>query len=308
MTAAYTPIDRCWICDGSDLHPVHAARMDLARYAGQDDGLAAYHGGTVALNRCRACGFAQPAALPTLPRFFDRLYDQQWSEDWIVREHEAEYKDLIFTDVLDALDARVTVRPRRLLDVGAHAGRFLTLARARGWEPEGLELNTRTARYAASRSGAAVHQVNAHAFDPGDRRFDAITLTDVLEHVPEPIALLRRLHDLLTPDGWIAVKVPSGPSQRLKEALRERLRPGYRATLAENLVHVNHFSPRALRLACRRAGFTRVELHVALPEIPPVGRAGRLVRLLPCQLARMTPGGVHLPIAFNLQAYARRGC
>ena len=33
--------------------------------------------------RCAACGFAQPAALPALPRFFDRLYDQRWSDDWI---------------------------------------------------------------------------------------------------------------------------------------------------------------------------------------------------------------------------------
>ena len=47
------------------------------------------------------------AALPALPRYFDRMYDQRWSEDWIVREHHAGYKDLIFADILDALDRAV---------------------------------------------------------------------------------------------------------------------------------------------------------------------------------------------------------
>jgi SAM-dependent methyltransferase len=305
MTALYTTVSQCWVCEGRELEPVHVARMDLARYASEDPELARYDGGTVALNRCRGCGFAQPASMPTLPRFFDRLYDQRWSEEWVAREHQAVYKDLIFTTILDALEVRVAERPRRLLDVGAHAGRFLALARARGWEPEGLELNTRTARHAAAQSGVPVHQVNVHAFDPGDRRFHAIVLTDVLEHVPEPVALLRRLRDLLTPSGWVAIKVPSGPNQRLKEAVRERVRPGYRATLAENLVHVNHFSPRALRLACERAGFVETAVCVAPPELPD-GAASHVARMVPYTIARLLPGGVHLPFAFNLQAYARR--
>jgi SAM-dependent methyltransferase len=305
MSGLYTAVSQCWVCDGRDLDPVHVARMDLARYACEDPELARYDGGTVALNRCRGCGFAQPASMPTLPRFFDRLYDQRWSEEWVAREHQAVYKDLIFTAILDALETRVPDRPRRLLDVGAHAGRFLTLARARGWEPEGLELNTRTARYAAAQSGAPVHQVNAHAFDPGDRRFHAVVLTDVLEHVPEPVTLLRRLRDLLTPSGWVAIKVPSGPNQRLKEAVRERVRPGYHATLAENLVHVNHFSPRALGLACQRAGFVDIALSVAPPELPD-GAVSHVARMLPYTIARLLPGGVHLPFAFNLQVYARR--
>ena len=51
------------------------------------------------------------------------------------------------------------------------------------------------------------------------------------------------------------MKVPCGPVQLLKETWRARLQRGYRATIADNLVHVNHFSPRSLRLALERAGF-----------------------------------------------------
>ncbi len=254
------------------------------------------------IQRCRACGFAQPAALPSLPRFFDRMYDQRWADDWIVHEHEDSYKDRIFADILRGL-ARRTARRGRLLDVGAHAGRFLRLARDEGWDGEGLELNPRTAAFAARAAGATVHQGNIHTFSP-DGFYDAVTLTDVLEHVPRPLEALSRVRIFLCRGGWLAVKVPNGPAQRVKETLRARLDRRYRATIADNLVHVNHFSASSLARALARAGFRDVTVVAAAPELPE--RSGRWARLAAFRLARALPGGAASPLAFNLQAYGRR--
>jgi len=301
------PFDRvttCWICGGAAFTPVHEAIFELSAYATQDPGLAAYTGATVTLQRCRACGFVQPAALPALPNFFDRMYDQRWSPDWIVGEHDAGYKDRIFADVLAALAARVT-GGRALLDVGAHAGRFLRLARAAGWDGEGLELNPQTAAYAAKKSGATVHQGNIHSFTPS-RCYDAATLTDVLEHVPQPLDVLRRVRAFLCPGGWLAIKVPNGPAQRVKENLRARLRPSYRATLADNLVHVNHFSAASLDRALTAAGFCNVTVVAAAPELPDGKGPGHWGRLAAYSVARFLPGGAASPLAFNLQAYGQR--
>jgi 2-polyprenyl-3-methyl-5-hydroxy-6-metoxy-1,4-benzoquinol methylase len=191
-----------------------------------------------------------------------------------------------------------------LLDVGAHAGRFIALARRAGWDAEGIELNPQTAAYARAASGAPVHQVNVHEFDPGGRPYDAITITDVLEHVPQPAPVLSRVRQLLAPGGCVAVKVPNGPAQRFKENARALLHRGYRPTLADNLVHVNHFSTRSLRLALERAGFRSVTVEAGAPELPDSSAASRFVRLGSWHLARV-PGGVHTPLAFNLQAYGR---
>jgi SAM-dependent methyltransferase len=308
MAPTFDPVRACWVCGGGAFDAVHEAAFELAIYAQQDPGLAAYSGTCVILQRCRGCGFGQPAALPALPNFFDRLYDQRWADDWIAGEHDAEYKDRIFTDILAALERRVT-GGRTLLDVGTHAGRFLDLARRAGWQGEGLELNPKTAAYAARVSGAVVHQGNIHTFTPG-RCYDAVTLTDVLEHVPHPLDVLARVRTLVCPGGWLAIKVPNGPAQALKERLHARLQPSYRATLADNLVHVNHFSPRSLRLALERAGFTDVVVTTGAPELSPgpaaSARASRAARLAAFHLSRVLPGGVHLPLAFNLQAYGRR--
>jgi SAM-dependent methyltransferase len=306
----FEPVGACWVCRGTRLGRYHELVMDFDRYHAQDPDLHAYSGLTAWLVRCAACGFGQPEALPTLPRFFDRMYDQRWSEEWIEHEFEAGYKDFIFERILGALGRRV--EPGALLDIGAHAGRFMHLAAGRGWSPEGIELNPRTAECAARRTGCPVHRVNAHALALDGRRFAAVTLTDVLEHIPEPVALLETVGRLLRPDGWVAVKVPCGPSQWHKERLLARFRTGRRVSLADNFVHVNHFSPRSLAGALARAGFSRIEVRTAPPECLPLSTSpvrhafGNALRLLVYGIARL-PGAVRTPLALHLQAYAQIG-
>jgi SAM-dependent methyltransferase len=307
MTAPFAEVGGCWVCGHDRFARFHQARFDLSAYRDQDPELAEYTGATVGLQRCRACGFGQPDRVPALPRFFDRMYDQRWSPDWVAGEFDATYKDLIFARVLDLLDVRVARGRRRLLDVGTHAGRFLRLARQAGWEVEGVEVNTRTATFAAAHTGAPVYQVPAAALHTIGQTYDAITLTDVLEHLPDPRDLLARARSLLAPGGWIAIKVPCGPAQLLKEQARELVRPGYVARLADNLVHVNHFSPSSLRLALIRAGFDSVHLEVAAPECPAGQHWSNRLRMGLYRAARLMPFGVHSPLALNLQACARRG-
>ena len=302
------PVERCWVCGGASLTPFHECRFDFTEYRVQDSDLHAYTGLTTWLVRCQACGFGQPASLPTLPRFFDRMYDQRWSAEWIASEFDASYKNLIFRSILRNLDARAPARPRRLLDIGAHAGRFLFLARNAGWEVEGIELNPRTAAYARERLGVPVHQVNAQTLADSGARFRAIALTDVLEHIPEPVPLLASVSRLLEPGGWIAVKVPCGRSQWIKERLLSRL-TRHEVSLAGNLVHVNHFTPHALKLALERAGFTGVKVSTGAPELLPLDRA--VIRRSASNALRLgvfaaasLPGGVDTPLALNLQAYA----
>jgi SAM-dependent methyltransferase len=304
MNAGFAPLAQCWVCGGGSFRHAFEARYDLSAFADQDPPLAAYSGEAIDIRRCASCGFAQPSALPALERYFDRMYDQRWAEHWVVSEHSATYKDDIFAGVLRALDARIITRPRRVLDVGAHAGRLMSLAKADGWDVEGIELNPRTAAQAAASTGAAVHQGNIFSVEPR-APFEAVTLIDVLEHIPDPRRALSRAAGWIRPGGAIAVKVPNGAAQHLKESVRARVRPGYRATLADNLVHVNHFTPASLGLALERSGFTAVTVTAAAPEMPG-RRLDRLVRRAVFFGARVMPGGLHTPLALNLLAIATR--
>jgi SAM-dependent methyltransferase len=306
---AFDAVGACWVCGGARLARVHLAPLDFHQFEHEDAELFAYGGRGVWIVRCSDCGFGQPEQLPALPRFFDRMYAQRWSEEWIAAEYDSTYKDLIFHTILRELDARVSPRASRtLLDVGAHAGRFLSLAQAAGWRVEGIELNPRTAAYAARRTGAAVHHMDARDLAATGRRYSAVTLTDVLEHIPDPVPLLTIFAGLIEPGGCIAVKVPCGPSQAVKERLIARA-VRRRVSLADNLVHVNHFSPRSLIRALERAGFSRVAVRAGAPELPQHrglrNAASNAFRRAVYAAARL-PGALHTPLALNLQAFGSR--
>lgn len=312
--ALFSAVEACWVCDSPALDPAYDARFDFTEFREQDPPLAAYTGQTVSMRRCRSCGFVQPQALPTLDNYFGRMYDQQWSEEWMAQEFASASKGTIFDEVLRVLGRMLPAGRRRLLDLGAHVGAFMARARAEGWEAAGVELNGRTAAFAARATGAEVLRVDAGDLSRGDARYDAVTLLDVLEHIPQPRRTLAAVHDLLAPGGVVVVKVPSGPAQRVKEALRERLRSNYRQRLANNLVHVSHFSPGSLELALRRSGFSVIRILPAAPEFvlspAPTLRerlaATNMARRACHAAARFVPGGVRLPICFNLLAVARR--
>ncbi|HEX6042101.1 class I SAM-dependent methyltransferase [Longimicrobium sp.] len=310
--AAFAPTGPCWICGAGEMAPVTRAIFEFSAYAEQDPELAGLTGATVDLVRCARCGFGQPAALPTLPDYFGRMYDQRWSDEWMEGEFHEGTKDLIFRETLRDLGKRIPAERRTLLDLGAHVGRLIHLAAQAGWRAEGIELNPRTSAYAARATGLPVHRADLRDLQAEGRRYAAVTLVDVLEHIAEPVGALRAVRGVLEPDGWIAVKVPHGPNQLLKERIRGRVFRGYRPTVADNLVHVSHFTPGALRMALEQAGFTDIEIRAAAPVLPPevpgARRAARVAFLRGTTLAaRAIPFGARSPLAMNLQAYARNG-
>lgn len=306
----FTPLHGCWVCGSDRSKPWFDDAYELRNFLEQDPELAAYTGRPVRMRRCVDCGFGQPEELPTLPKYFDRRYDVQWSNDWMAEEFRSNYKDLIIRTILNGLNRRLPAGRRTLLDIGCHVGRFLSLATSAGWQAEGVELNPQTAAFAAKRTGLPIHRVNAARLADDGRRFDAVTLTDVLEHIPDPVPMLAQLRRLLTPGGWIVVQVPCGPNQLLKQRLRRCVRPGQGLAVATNLGHVNQFAPRSLRLGLERAGFEDVHVRAAAPVLGQFPNrlkrlASHAARLGVYMAARLLPGAIHTPLTFNLQAFGR---
>ena len=217
-TTAFVDVPGCWICDSTSRTPVHDAIFDLSAYATQDPDLAAYSGTSVSIVRCDKCGFAQPDRMPALARYFDRMYRPALVGSVDRRRASRGVQDVIFADILDAL-------ARRLFRLAG-----------------GCSMSAPTPAVFSRSPGARVGLPMAWSSIPGPRRlparpaagpyiratctrsirpmaYDAITLTDVLEHVPEPRSVLRKAARLLSDGGWIAIKVPNGPAQRIKERM-----------------------------------------------------------------------------------------
>ena len=99
-----------------------------------------------------------------------------------------------------------TASNKRLLDVGAGTGDFLTEAKKYGWEVAGVEPNE-LARLKSSEKGVALLQ-NLDAIPTGDK-YEVITLWHVLEHLPDLESQIAKLVGLLTDNGTLVVAVPN---------------------------------------------------------------------------------------------------
>ena len=311
----YEPQPTCWVCDADDGATLpHAERFDMTWQAHPT--LKPYHGETFRLRRCGACGFVQPEKLPAPADYFDALYSKNRGDDWRRELDASPFRDGVYADILARLERRAGAGRRaggrngRLLDVGCSVGTFLKRAAAAGWEVEGAETNPHDRAFAARSVGVPVHGGTLAELAAGGRRYDAVTLNDVLEHIPRPRSVLEQILPLLEPGGWLAVKSPHGAGQLLKERLKALPKPGAGPAIASNLGHVNHFGARSLKLLLERCGYERVEVGVGAPEMvgrTPLRRAGsRAVRRGVFRLARALPGGARTPLALNLQAFARK--
>ena len=89
-------------------------------------------------------------------------------------------------------------RPLRVLDVGCAAGFFLRVCRELGHDAYGVEISPAIAALAVDALGADrvfVGDLDAAVAERGAtyalHSFDLVTMWDVVEHVPDPQALLR---------------------------------------------------------------------------------------------------------------------
>jgi SAM-dependent methyltransferase len=98
---------------------------------------------------------------------------------------------------------------RNILDVGCGTGFALDAARALGLQTFGIELNPGAAEEARSRG----HTVFSCLLQDLDSRwyaaFDLISLNQLLEHVPDPVILVKDCVRLLSPKGVIAIAAPN---------------------------------------------------------------------------------------------------
>jgi 2-polyprenyl-3-methyl-5-hydroxy-6-metoxy-1,4-benzoquinol methylase len=189
-------------------------------------------------------------------------------------------------------------RPGRVLDVGCGGGHLLARLAALGWDAAGQEVDPAAAEAARRRSGRPVACGPLDQVAPARGTLDAVTASHVLEHVADPVALLRVARGLLGPGGTLVAVTPN------VGALGHR-RFGARWRGLEPPWHVRLFGPRALAAAARRAGFARVEtwstaanadFFYLASQAPGAGAAARArsapwrLRALAFQLAEAAAG------------------
>lgn len=233
--AKVNPTQTCWIC--------RSRTVDLYRRGTLPADLSAVHfritdsayGCTADIFRCRECGFRQCGSLNDVLSFYSDMADDAYEQS----------RDARGTQARMLLQSISRYRSRgRLLDVGAGSGILVDEALKLGFDAEGIEPSGPLTRQAIER-GLPVHR----GILPSDEvrgLFDVITVVDVIEHVSDPVGLMRTIRGQLAPGGIAVVVTPDVGSVMAR--LLGRRWWHYR------IAHIGYFSGTTLAHALRIAG------------------------------------------------------
>lgn len=139
-----------------------------------------------------------------------------------------------------------------LLEVGCGQGQFLERARALGWRVQGVEILAPVAARARERGLEVFHGTLEEA-ELAPASFDVVVMREVIEHVVDPVALLKAVARVLRPGGVAALGTGNAASWAAR--LRGARWPYYRFG---GHLHIRFYSPPAAAALARAAGFARV--------------------------------------------------
>lgn len=152
---------------------------------------------------------------------------------------------------------------KSVLEIGCGPGLMLAAFAKRGWKALGIERNEDAASRARQTPGVEVTAKPLNEM-PLDARFDLIILFHVLEHIGNPVSLLKDCAGRLAPDGRVIVNVPNIDSWQSHFA-------GSLWLHLDVPRHLVHFSPHSLATTLEKAGLKLSDLRFASLEHDPFG-------------------------------------
>jgi SAM-dependent methyltransferase len=173
--------------------------------------------------------------------------------------------------ILDLVEQQLPLKGKHVVDVGCGAGALLGIASSRGAIVCGLEISEDIARAARIKYGVLVTVGTLENNDLIDGSFDLLLLSEVIEHLPDPIRALREAHRILKPGGFVFITTPNtGCVQRYgKDWL------GFH----KSFEHLAYFDVTSLARAAELASFEvrgSWTFGYGAPVLLPPSRVGRL--------------------------------
>jgi SAM-dependent methyltransferase len=197
----------------------------------------------------------------------DRIYSMEYYTDTKPKlierqEDDIDWWNAMFDDRLIVMSEIHLKSDRKMwplmLDVGCGGGFFLRRAREKGWVGVGVEPNIKAMEYALETtryfSGGIFYESSLE--NVKETRFWGIHMSEVLEHIPNPLNMLHDCHDRLLPGGSLCVVVPN--EKLIPEGLAwpHVFQPPH---------HINYFDFDSLEALMITAGFEIYERSAMYP-------------------------------------------
>lgn len=240
----------CPICNSSNLLPSHSLYDDRYGYPGKFQ-----------LVQCRTCKHAfldSSFSSESLTNLYSNYYPRSALN---LNDFRPYQEGSGFFDWLKGAKSaafRWVPKNVRILDIGCGFGQALAYHRDRGCDVYGVEADQNIERV-AERFGFKVH---VGLFSPEhyeSNSFDYITMSQVIEHVTDPVEVMCGIAKILKPGGMAILSTPNAGGLGAKLY-------GRRWINWHTPYHLHFFSQQSLQLAAENAGMSLEKVETITPS------------------------------------------
>lgn len=166
---------------------------------------------------CVDCGLVFQNPLPTqehIQTLYSKGYSSQKNpETFLVTEKFLKEKNYRAWDQFQWIEKIISKdfieSKGKVLEIGSSAGLLLHRFQTKGWQAEGVEPSKPFADYAFEQYGIKVHRSFFEETKLPTSEYDFIILSHMLEHVSDPISVLKKVKNYLKPTGFVYIEVPN---------------------------------------------------------------------------------------------------
>ena len=205
--------------------------------------------------RCLKCDHIQLFPVPTLndeKKFYDEnLQDKNINDVGSIKR--ARRKMMPDNIRRYQFIKKIIPKKSRVLEIGSGHGFFLEIMKTNGFDIIGYDISKEKRKYSKKVTDVPVYDININEKIPADNKFDIVVLFHTLEHIIDPITLLKNIKKLLKPKGKILIEVPNSDDFHLK------LNKFYKEFYWER-AHIHYFNPKILKNVIQKSSFKNIRI------------------------------------------------
>ena len=211
--------------------------------------------------QCQECGHFVAGYDLDLSTFYDTDYVEATYKD--LKGIHNNFKRIISLDPSKSDNAGRAVRihefaksyfkdlaNRTLLDVGSGLGVFPYVMKQLGWDCTALDPDGKAIEHLEKYIEIKARKVDFSTVSSLGE-FDVITFNKVLEHVVDPIGMLKKSSQFLKPDGFVYVELPDAEAAASEGKTREEF----------FIEHLHVFSLSSIKILAEKGGFTVIAME-----------------------------------------------
>jgi 2-polyprenyl-3-methyl-5-hydroxy-6-metoxy-1,4-benzoquinol methylase len=202
---------------------------------------------------CQKCCFKHVIPIPNLDDLKNQYENKFIDERPNIKQKlldEFPWWQILYNEKFDYFESILNSHSKSILDVGCGLGYFLKVGMDRGWSVTGIDLSNQSVNFVKEHGIDAI-QGDFIETDFENQKFDVVNMHEVLEHLADPISVIKKAKRILKPNGLVCILSPNDYNP-LQNILRQK---GFSPWWVEPPIHINYFNFDSIEKLLKDLGF-----------------------------------------------------